>query len=175
MSEDGLWVQSDVAADGHYVATVNAGGRAWALSHDEARAYAAAVVRACAEAEHDAAVVRMLAALGLDREAGGLLVGELREDRAGADTAATAPLTFTPGVSAFTGEAFLHLALDGQGHGQLDPAAAREHALYVLETPAVADLDRSLFVKLTDGLGLDEARARAAVARLGEHRRPGRE
>lgn len=167
-SLDGLWVKSDVAADGSYVACVEIGAdRSIPMGRDRALAYAMAVLTAVMHAEHDAAVLAQFVKIGLAQKHAAEAVATMRERRAPVDDDATAPLRWLPGVSAFTGKGFLHLLLDGEAFCQIEPAAAIGHALYVLRSVTAVDVDSVYFRYLTRDLDVPEARARAVVADIG--------
>ncbi|GAB3988822.1 hypothetical protein [Nocardioides marmoraquaticus] len=175
---DTVWVRTDVDHDtGGYVVTVSAGeDRARAFKPPQAMRYAAAVTAVAAQAEHDAAVGRQTQALAaeqgeqaaLEHAAG--VVNLLRGDRASVAPNVTYPIRLTPGVNPKL-EPFITVAVDGdQRLGQWTPAAARAHAMHVLESVAVADLDAAYYRALRGQVGLDEATARAAVSQLQNHR-----
>lgn len=168
---EGLWVRSEVLPDGSYAVTVSVGSdRVWVLDREAAQRYATAAVAAAQHAEYDAAIFAMFTGrLGLEPpHAAEFLGAEVRPDRAPPDAAATAPLTFLPGVNA-AGQPFLHIHLDGTPWGQLDPVALRAHAMTVLEAPTAADLDHGLLQALRR-LGLPDAGARECVADIANWR-----
>lgn len=175
---DTVWVRTDVDHDtGGYVVTVTAGAdRARALKPPQAMRYAAAITAIAAQAEHDAAVGRQTQALAADQgEQGALehaagIVNLLRSDRAPVAPNVTYPIRLTPGVNPQL-QPFITVAVDGdQRLGQWTPAAARAHAMHVLESVAVADLDAAYYRALRGQVGLDDATARAAVSQLQTHR-----
>lgn len=179
-----VWVESGVAPDGTYVVELHAGGD-WStiLDRDRAIAYAAAVHDIAARAEYDAAVYRQLTAKGVHpAQVTAFVVDDLRPERPPAEyaIAVTAPLAFTPGVSADNGPFVLvHLHLPGPPTGTPDalisqwtPAEARTHAGHVLDTLAVVDLDAGYRRLLVGVMGLDDPTARAVIGNLGEHRHP---
>jgi hypothetical protein len=168
---DGLWVRSDVAPDGNYIAVVE-------FSDDESRAldrtaairYATTVLAAVAAAEYDAAVVHQMTSIGMGLDVVGQVLTDLRHKRPSIDDEATWPIVFQPGVSHRDGRGFLTLVKRSEPVGQLELDAARSHALHVLEVIQVAELDRIYHRLLTKLIGVDDQRARAVVADLGEHR-----
>jgi hypothetical protein len=171
---DSVWVLSDLAADGTYVTTVQAGpDHARVLDRSEALAYAGAVLEAAARAEHDAAVLAQLHNfLGLPVEAAAGSVADLRAERPPIDPAALAPIGLVPGVSASTKLPFLILEVDGAPVGQWTVTDARRHAEAVLEVSAAADLDAAYFRWLVGAVALDAGRARNVVSDLASHRPP---
>lgn len=162
-----VWVRTDPTPDGVYRVTIEADeDTARILTPDEAYAYAAGVLAAAARAEYDAAIVAQLTALLTDkhtsaaqaRHNAAATMLEIRQQRPPLDTSATTPITLTPGVSHKTGEPFLAIDVHGETVGQWTIPDARSHALHVLESIEVADLDagyrralRSL-IGLTDGV-----------------------
>lgn len=169
MSEEGLWVRSEVMPDGTYGVSINVGvDRAWALNRDQAVAYAVTCITRATEAEHDAAVFAAMRAAGIDVKVAGLFVVEdLRPDRPD-DDSATAPLRFRPALGLKVGP-FLMMDLDGSQAGELTPADLRNHAVGVLQALAAADLDAAARRALTGTMGLDDDRARAFVGSLANH------
>lgn len=170
---DAVWVESDRTHNDRYVATVHpTPDVSIPLDHVKATAYAMTVViRVVAYAEYDAATVRQFQALpGGDLENAAALVAMLRERRKAVDAAATAPLVFTGGVSARTGEPFVHVGLSGKALTQWTPDEARGHALYVLDCAVVAGLDQSYLAFLVDEVKLDRETALVAVDDLAQHR-----
>lgn len=77
-------------------------------------------------------------------------------------------LAMESGVSARTGEPFMHLRWGDQA-GQFTPAAAREHALKIIDAAAAAEFDAALVRALTTGE--TNMRHEEAVAFLGLIRR----
>lgn len=133
--------------------------RAWALTRDQAVAYAVACSTRATEAEHDAAVLGLLQHVGLDlHDAVQVLAKDVRPDRPD-DHSATTPLAFTVGIGKQVGP-FLKMLLDGR---------QTEHAAGVLNILAVADLDANLHRALTGVMGVDAQRARGLVETLLEH------
>lgn len=140
------------------------------LTPDEAAAYATALLGACARAAHDAAVVKQLTTLGIEKEAAAMVVRDLRADRPPLDDAATAPLRYAPAVSAADGRPFLEVHIEGRQVGQWEIPEAREHATAVIESVHVADLDGAYAAHLVGVIGLARDSAAAAVGGLAEHR-----
>jgi hypothetical protein len=170
-----LWVASRLlkADGGGYAAVVTLAGGPdpLVLNPTGALRYTRAVARVAACAEHDAAVIRQLQALGLDLEqAAGLVATEVRPDRPAFDDGATRPYRFRPVVSVNGLAALVQVDWpDGQG-AQLEAAAAMQHALAVLECIAAAELDAGYLAMLVDKLGMSQLRAQAAVDDLGRFR-----
>ncbi len=161
-----VWVKSDVASDGTYVVTIEAGpDDVRSLDRDAALRYAAAVLATAQRAEFDAAVLALLTnRLGLDLQAAGWFVGSLRNDRPAINPADTAPLVLEPGIAMRPPHpAFIKILIHGKVVGQWEVVDARSHALHVLETLEGADLDAGLFRHLM-AMDLDEGRARNVVA-----------
>lgn len=168
--ECGLWVRSDVLPDGSYGVTVSVGeDRAWTLPRRRAERYAVACMARAIEAEHDAAVFRLLTIrLRMEaKSAAALVVQDVRASRQ-ADDRATAPMRFVPSLT-IEGKPFLVHEVDGETVGQLIPADLRDHAAGVLQVLAAADLDRALLASLTGAIGLDDGTARAVIGALAEH------
>jgi hypothetical protein len=170
--QSAVWIKTEPTVDGSaYVVTIEASqDRSTVLTPDRALRYASTILGHVARAEYDAAVVRQLGDLIEDRKALGQMLTDLRQDRPPIDDDATAPLSFEGGVSAFTGNAFLHIAIDGRKIGQWDIADAKAHALGVLEAVSVADLDSGYYRVLRGMVGLDEGRARQIIGDLGKWR-----
>lgn len=170
-TESAIWVVSDVAPDGTYVATVQASDDvAVVLNRRRALAYAMALYTAVGYAEYDAAVIRQLTSIGISKQLAAQCVADLRADRAPIDDTATAPLRFVPLVTAAKGEPALFVEVNGRRVSQWTPAEGRQHAGHVLDISAAVDLDAAYFRFLRGPLRLDEGRARAVVSGLGEHR-----
>jgi len=164
-----IWVQSDPLPNGTYVTAVHYNDdTARILDRAAGLAYAAEVVAAATRAEHDAAVLRQLVAAGVDLQAAGHTIADLRADRPPLNDGATAPLRLTPGIAA-NGHGFLAVHIGGQQVGQWSPADARDHASAALTVLAAADLDEAYRRHLIGPLGMDEARARDVITDLGDH------
>lgn len=175
---EGLWIRSEVTADGSYGVALKAGpGCSLTLGREQAIAYAVECIARATEAEHDAAVLRLLAErLELPVEvAAEVVVCELRPDRPDGRES-TAPLHFASSVvkpgDAGPGDPLfvpvVKVALNGEELGKLSPDAVRRHAGGVLDLIAAADLDNRLFRYLTERVGLRERKARAVVYALSE-------
>ena len=171
MTTNGIVVRSDVAPDGTYVVAIEVGpDESWMLDRHQIRAHGIAVLEAAARAEYDAAVFAQLSTLSVDQRAIGQVLTDLRAERPPLDTAATAPLELEPGVSHRDHRGFLTLKLHGDPLGQWELDDARRHALACLEVQAAVDLDAIYRTTLVGIVGLDDARARAVVGALAEHR-----
>jgi hypothetical protein len=167
---DAIWVISDVAPDGTYVTTVQAGDDlAVTLDRQRALAYAVALYTAVGYAEYDAAVLKQLTTLGVGERMAARCVADLRADRAPVDDAATAPLRFVPLVTAAR-EPALFVEVNRRRISQWTPADGRQHAGHVLDIVAAVDLDAAYLRFLRGPVALDDDRARAVVGTLGEHR-----
>jgi hypothetical protein len=169
---DAVWVKTEPTVDGSaYVVTIEASDDvAVTLDPDRALRYAWGVLDAAHRAAYDAAVFKQLTKLGIEVPAAAMVVDQLRSDRPPLDAEATKPLGFDPGVSQSTEEAFLAILIGGERVGQWNVEDARGHALAVLESVAVADLDGGYYRALIGSVGLDENRARQVVEDVGSHR-----
>lgn len=168
--DDGLlWVKSEVMPDGSYGVGFSVGpDRSWALSRTQATEYAVACYGRATEAEHDAAVFKLLTHLGVpERSAAEALVKDLRPDRPD-DHTPTLPLRFTVAIGRKIGP-FLKMELDGREVGELTTGDLREHAAAVLNVISAADLDAAFLRALTTRIGLDEDLARAVVGDLANY------
>lgn len=167
-----VWIKTEPTIDGStYVVTIEASeDRSVILTPDRALRYASTILNHVARAEYDAAVARQLGNLIEDRKMLGQMVTDLRQDRPPISDDATTPLSFEGGVSAFTGKAFLHIAIDGKKIGQWDIPDAKAHALAVLEAVSAADLDSGYYRVLRSMVGLDENTARRVIGDLGKWR-----
>ena len=169
MADDTLWVSTDPTPDGVYRVNLMWGpDKALVLDQETAMAHAREVLNAAAEAEYDAAVAKQLQARGVDQRAAAQMVVDLRAERP--EVTPTTPMRLVPGVSAFTGQPFIALHMDGKAIGQWSTADARQHALYVLMSVRVAELDSAYLRALRGAVGLDDATARAVVGDLATHR-----
>lgn len=168
---EGLWVRSDLMPDGcTYQVSVDVGSDVTIpLGRQACIDYAMAVLTAAMHAQHDAAIVRQLTSIGIDMDTATMALTAVRKGRAPVDDAATEPLLFVPGVSAFTGKPFVELHLDGRPFGQLTAAQAAVHATWTLRTLTAADADQVYYQVLTGEFGLDAPRVRQIVAEIGEH------
>lgn len=141
------------------------------LDEQTAIAYAMYLLRACATASHDAAVVAQLTHItNGDVQAAVQIREDLRQERPEAEP--VSQMAFSPHVSARTGEPFLLLRLKGETVGQWTVPDAREHAVHVLEAVYAGELD-SAYLRTLRSMGLDDNRGRAAVADLAHWRRDG--
>lgn len=166
---EGLWARSEALTDGTYGVAITYGADiAWTLAREQAVAYSVACHQIAITAEHDAAVFGLLRSTGLpERTAGAFIVEDLRPGRR-FDDAATAPLRFRPALGLRAGP-FITLHVNGEQVGELSPADLLDHSSNVLVVLAAADLDTRLHTALIDRIGLDDARARAAVGSLSKH------
>lgn len=167
-----LWVATEAAADGTYIATLELGDDlSVPLDRDAAIRHAMAVLTADQYAQYDAAAIDQLTG-ELDfalQDAVGLIVS-MRGDRPPLDPADTAPLRLEPGVSLTTRKAFVGIWLGDRQIGQIDSAAAMQHASYVLQVTIAADLDAA-YHRWLRASGVDDNRARAVVADIRDWRR----
>lgn len=165
-----VWCRSAVLPDGSYGLRIDGPDVSFGLTRERAAEYAAAAIGAATAAEHDAAVYTQLRKLGVPIEATAVVLGEqLRPARQAARDEATRPLRFVT-VLAESGRPSVNVSAgDSEPFTQWAPADVRDHALNVLIALAAADLDQAYLAVLTREVGLDENRARAAVADLGNH------
>jgi hypothetical protein len=154
---DHAWIRTAPDMQGVYRTSVDVNDDvSFPLTRETAATYAYHILGAVAEAEYDAAIIRQLTKVTGDEKDAVQIVADLRADRP--VPAKVGPLTLEPGVSVYTGKAFLEVKVDGRGIGQWDAPDAREHALAALEAVLVADLDgaylrtRRTLVHLDDGL-----------------------
>ncbi|HEY9476374.1 MAG TPA: hypothetical protein VIS06_21300 [Mycobacteriales bacterium] len=168
----GIWVSSDVAADGTYIVTVDYDdNHSRPLDRDTAVRYATTVLDACQYAEHDAAILAQLTKkLRIPVQAAAEFIAELRQDRPPLDCAALTPLGLEPGISARTRRPFLVLYLDGQPWAQWDVADGRQHAHAVLDAVPAVDLDAAYYRRLTGAMGVDPDQARQVIHDLANFR-----
>lgn len=165
----GLWIRTEPTIDGAgYIVVVEADAdHAFTLNPRAALQYAAAVTAAASRAEYDAAISAQLTAAGGTRKDVAATILDIREDRP--DLVFPPELTFVPGVNP-AGKAFIRIDIAGKAAGQVSPAAARSHALGILEALQVAQLDATYLEHLTTKVRLDERSARHVVAELINHR-----
>lgn len=169
MTDDAIWVISDVAPDGTYVTTVHVTDDvAFTLTPAEAIAYAAAVMDASARAQFDAAVFAQMQATGMDRALAASVIVDLRAERPRLRFAP--PLSFEPLVTAAKCEAQLYVLVNGKRYAQWTPADAAQHVTQVLEVAAGVDLDAAYRRYLVGPIGMDDEKARALVGSLANHR-----
>jgi hypothetical protein len=137
-----VWIKTDLTPTGYVVTLDASDDNTRILAPAEALAYAAGVLAAAARAEYDAAVLKQITGkkLGLSLEAAFALIETMRKDRPPLHPSATRPFTFHPAVT-MAGKAFLRVECEGEEPSQWTPHQAREHAMWVLESVAVADLD----------------------------------
>jgi hypothetical protein len=165
-----IWVISDVAPDGTYIATVQISDDiAIALDHAAGVRYATTVLAVAARAQFDAAAyAQMTKGATVEPATAKHTIADLRGDRPSLDAAATAPFDLRPGVNA-AGEPFIGLWLPGKQLGQWSVADARQHAVDVLEVLEGAALDDAYYQLLLT-TGLAERKARYMVADLANWR-----
>lgn len=173
-SPDAIWVISDVAPDGTYVATVQAGDDvAVTLPPDRAIAYALAALGAACRAEYDASVFAQLTTLGVTEVHAAGMILDLRKDRPPLDDDATKPLRFEPLVTSAAKEPAVYVELNGERIARWTTEDTRGHAMHVLEVLLGVDLDAAYRKQLVGVIGLDDETARAAVGGLAQHRKGG--
>ena len=171
--DDALWVESRRRSDrGDYAVGFKLGALTWSLDRRGAERYARAVIYVAQTAAHDAAVLGELTALGVGRDAAATFVVEdLRRRRPPYDDAATRPLVFSPAVTNDVEPlVVMRWGTAEDQAAQLTAAEATRHAIHVLETAAVVELDAAYFRGLTGELGLSPIRAASAVDDLARFR-----
>lgn len=168
---DCIWIRTDPGIDGVYRVELEFDeDNSYGLTEASALVYAMEILRAVAYAEYDAAVLaQMQKVTDGNTELGVQILADLREDRP--ETSSVTPLRLIPGVSAFTGEAFLRIEVAGKSVGQWSSDDARGHAAGVLESVIVAELDSAYLRMLRSLVGLAEGPARGAVADLANYRK----
>lgn len=178
MSEDeelgSVWITSAPDEAGHYhVAIETDADTSFPMDVTNAYAWAREVLSAVAAAEYDAAVVKqMRIKLDVPQEAIGLIVSEIRADRAAEVPLSMVPgLGMTPGVSAFTGKGFLALSVRGKRVGQWELEDARQHALALLLAIEVAVLDGA-YLRALENIGLERNQALNVIDDLINFRDP---
>lgn len=170
-TNDAVWVESDLAADGTYAVGLHCGDDvAWTFNRDDAIRHAAAVMAQVEHADHDAAVIKLFHnRLGLDlATAVACVVRDLRPDRPPVDE--PGPLKLIPSVSATDLHPFLRTELNGHVVGQWELDDARHHAMSVLQVVAAVDSDAAFYRLLVGSLGLSQTKARRIVADTANHR-----
>lgn len=172
---DNVWVKTEPSVDGTtYTVTIEASPDvAVVLDHDRAARYAWGVLDAAHRADYDAAVLRQMRdKLGVDLRTIAQLVTDMRADRPPLDDAGTYPLRLEPGVAADGGHGFLRLSIgdDREPVGQWTTEDARQHALHVMESVKVADLDAGYRRALVGIVGVSDSTAQQAVGDLANFR-----
>lgn len=168
ISTGDLRVFSDIAPNGAYITTVQAGPDVvFALDPDSGVRYARYVMSAVARAEHDAAVLAQLLGHGIEKPAIADLVRALRDDRP--PLTSDWPISFEPLVSGRTQEPRVTVAVNGEPAGQYGTHSLIDHVVAVLEVVHGVDLDAAYRRHLVGVIGIDERQATATVAALGEH------
>jgi hypothetical protein len=172
-TRDTLWLNTEAATDGTYIATLEIGDdHSVPLDRDAAAAMARGAATASQYAQYDAAVSRQITGRpGMTRDHASVAIAALRADRAPLDPADTAPLVLTPGVSLSTGEAFVAIHVDGRQIGQFTPDSAAQYARHCLEIVTGADLDGA-YHRWLRTCGMDDDAARAVVMDLADCRTP---
>lgn len=167
-----IWVNSDLASDEEsYVATIHFNDDlSFPLTEEEGLTYASAVLRACASAEYDAAMLAQLTGkLKMPERMVGPMLVELREQR-GPGTWQAGPLILTPGVSVFNRAPFLRCEVPGDLTWQWSPAEAKQHARHVLEVAAAVEYDAAYRAFLIDKVGIEPERALNVVGDIANFR-----
>lgn len=76
----------------------------------------------------------------------------------------------TSGVSAFTGEPFCQVIINGVARGQMTPTEVRQMALGWLEAAEAAESDAMVMAEMMETVGVDQQTAGAFVAALRKRR-----
>jgi len=172
-AERTVWVTTSIppSAAGYVVTLEASADLARTLTPDESLTYAAGVLAAAARAEYDAAVLAQMTSekLGLPMQVAAEVIQELRKDRPPLDPAITWPFTFEPGVTKEL-HPFIKIICGGEPIGQWDVSDARSHAMGVLQSVAVADLDSAYLRALVGSVGLDRNRGMHVVDDLSNYR-----
>jgi hypothetical protein len=171
---DSFLINTEPSLDGKtYVVTLSLSDDfALTLTPPRAMAYSNGLLAAVADAEYDHAILRQVTEkLGLDERTAMELVADVRKDRPAREAAG---LRFVSGVSQRLREPFVQVqgVVSDRPYGQLDAAAARRHALHVIEAVPAADLDAGYYRTLRSLVGVDEGVARQCVEDIGAHRQP---
>lgn len=169
---ESVWIKSEPDEAGTYHLYLELGpDDVVPLGVEEAYGWAREVLSATAAAEYDAAVLRQLKHVGIDKEAVVEMVRLMRDDRAEHIPVSMIPgLALVPGVSAFTGNGFLRLDRHHKRVGQWELDDARQHALGVIEALEVTTLDSAYLRALEHHAGIDRGRALQIVTDLANHR-----
>jgi hypothetical protein len=164
-----IWVKSWRLPGGRgYGASVQVKEVSFGLTPSRAVEYATELVRRSIEAEHDAAVMRLLAKAQLPvTKAAEFVAYDLRRDRV-VRHEFTEPLEFEAGINAQL-VPFVKVIHGQQQIAQLTPKQARAHAMSVFDVIAAADLDSALERALMGLLNLTRAQASAVVNGLSKH------
>ncbi|MET1008107.1 MAG: hypothetical protein ABWX96_21330 [Propionibacteriaceae bacterium] len=170
-SQQGVWIRSAPDENGRYHVVIETDeDTVFPMTSESAYIWARQIMAAACAAEHDAAIVRQVADMGISQEGMVHLMTEVRADRAEQVPLPMIPdLLLIPGVSHRTGDGFLTLRIKGRDVGEWSVSAARIHALALLTAVEYAVLDGAYLRALTK-FGADEPDAMAAVANLGPYR-----
>lgn len=173
LDANACWVASDLAPDGEtYVLTIGV-GRDRIFTPADPTAYALTVIRACAYAAYDAAVItQAVDGMGMPARLAAHLVSGLHAARPPLDDAPTAPLRFDPIVATRTRAPGVTAHLDGNPGTQWhwSTAEATGHAVHVLQAAAAVDLDAAYRKVLIEKVDIPPDMARATITDLGRHR-----
>ena len=166
--ETDVYLRAMMALDeSGYVMSLEVGeDNARVLTPGDAVRYGAAMLRAVAQAEHDASVVRQsVEMLQIPLEGATAFIAAMRQERPAPDPQDTAPLIFEPSVSTLY-EPFIEVWFDGEALWQWDMDEARAHAVEVITGAHRADLDSAYYHMLMGSVNLEKREARLAVADL---------
>ncbi len=134
------------------------------LTDDLAKSWAAHVLKAVSVAEYEEAIFTSMTSFGVEPEAVAQVIGRMRQQR-GVPEPVMENLDVRGGLNARTKEACLFVFRHGTIRGIWTLNDARSHALHILESQTVADLDTQYLAELCVG-GFDTDQARAAVFSL---------
>lgn len=162
----GLHLYAEPSDDGTYLGFVEVERRRWSLSRYKLRRYGHAVIEAAVTARYELSVYAELTEAGVPLDALLPTMAEFRRSRPPLDVAATSPLEFRPGITA-KGTAFVHLLLDGELFGRVEPDVALNHGFAALHLDATTTLDTTFLKLLVEMVGLTEDQARLAVTVVG--------
>lgn len=161
-----IWLKTEPNHEGNgYVVTLDASDDiSVTLTPERAVRHAQGVLAAAHRAAYDASVARqMTRGFGLTIEDATGLLEMLRDDRPPLDPEDTMPLLLIPGVNREM-KPFLDLHVNGEHRGQWDVDHAEKHAIGVLSTVGIADLDSGYYRMLVGQfLQIDDSQARQSI------------
>lgn len=160
-----MWVRTTVdPTTGEYLPVIDVSDDvSIPMDRRTAARHAAAMTTIVADGTHDAAVAAELRELIGDAGTG-IMIASLREAREEPEWPTR--LSFTSGVSAFTGRPFCNVALDGKTIGQFGVREALDHASAVQMAVRHAEIDNNVHEYLTGTLSLTDDEARGFIAAL---------
>lgn len=134
------------------------------LTDEFAKSWAAHVLKAVSVAEYEAAIYLSMTSFGVEPEAVAQVIGRMRHQRPTPDPVME-NLDVRGALNAQTKEACLFVFRHGSIAGTWTLSDARTHALHILESQTVADLDTQYLAELCVA-GISPQQARAAVFSL---------